>query len=148
MKRKRKQVRRNLKGIAGWLAVVLIIFIISALNNSYLLIQRIVWMFTMTIGLGVYISMLILLVYSFLIWYSVYLILKKRKKAVKLSIIALIAGFIFGLWFYLIGKIIFTKFTKLIIISGIPVILFNLILIIAIISYLKKSKRVKATLIR
>ena len=146
--KRNKKVKKNLKGISGWLAVILIVFIISALNNSYLLIQRIIWLFTKIIGPGVYISMFLLLIYSSLMWYSIYLILKKKKKAIKFSIIALITGFISGLWFYLIGRIILTQFTRLTIINGISTILFNLILILAIISYLKKSKRVKNTLVR
>ena len=145
--KKRKKIQRN-ASMPGWLVLVVIVFTISALNFSYLLIQRIIWLFTRTIGTGVYISMFLLLIYCYFMWSSIYLILKKRKKAVKFSIIALITGFIFGLWFYLIGRIIFTQFTRFTLINGIPVILFNLILIIIIIFYLKKSKRVKATLTR
>jgi len=147
-KRKRNKVKNKFKGVHGWLAIVLIIFTISALNASYLLIQRINWLFTLPIGTGVYISMLFLLIYCPLIWYSIYLIMEHKKKAIKFSIIALIAGFIFNLWFYLVGLIILSQVTRLIIYNGISTILFNLILILIIISYLKKSKRVKATLIR
>ena len=147
-KRKRNKVKNKFKVVHGWLAIVLIIFTISALNASYLLIQRINWLFTLPIGTGVYISMLFLLIYCPLIWYSIYLIMEHKKKAIKFSIIALIAGFIFNLWFYLVGLIILSQVTRLIIYNGISTILFNLILILIIISYLRKSKRVKATLIR
>lgn len=149
MAKRKNKIRKSPKGIHGWLALVVIIFTISALNATYLLIQRINWMFTAPIGAGVYISAFILLIYTSLMWYSIFLIAEHKKKAKKFSIAALITGFIFTLWYYLIGLIFFLpNFNRFVVINSIFPILLNLIIILAIISYLKKSKRVKNTLIR
>jgi hypothetical protein len=142
----KKHKRQNkLKGISGWLMLVLILFFCSALNALYMLIQRIVWAFTRTIGTGVYISMFFFLIYSVLLGVSICLILMKKKKAIKFSIIALTSGIVLNLWYYLIGQLIFNPYYNL---FYIPTLLVNLIILIGIMVYIKKSRRVKNTFVR
>jgi len=141
--------KQKINKIGGWLILIIAIFILSALLSAYLLLHRLIWIFTLNVGIGVYISMFFLLVYSVLIWYSIYLILRKKRKAVNMSIIAMSAGLIFILWFFLIGQLIFTNYDKVLIwIYGIIYLVSNLVLAILISVYLKISKRVKKTFVK
>lgn len=147
MAKKKTQSKSAKKGIGGWIIVILIAFIISALNALYLIAQRVSWVLTQNIEWGVKVSLFLLIIYFALICCSIYLILRKKKKAVETSITALIFGMIFLLWYYLIGRIVFS-YDKIMIIAGIFSILVNFAIIILIIFYLKKSKRVKSTFTR
>jgi hypothetical protein len=143
-------MKTKLKGISGWLAVIVILFVLSLLSALYLLIQRIIWIFTIQVGTGVYISSILLLIFCTLTAYSLFLIFKKKKKAIKFSIIALFAGFLFNLWFYLIGQLIFYPGQEKtqVITNGVYTNILNLALVFVIISYFRKSKRVKNTFVK
>jgi len=139
-KRKRKTAGTNKLG--GWLVVVLIALILLELSAVYLLAQRIGTALTYSVQWGVYVSMFILLIYSILLLYSIYLILEKKKKAINLSIAALFFAVIFDIWYFVIGNYIFNK--PLDFLS----FLMNFVIVLVIIIYLKRSKRVKKTLTR
>jgi len=140
-------MKSKLKGINGWIIIILILFAFSALNAFYLIVQRLIWIFTQQIEWGVKVSLFLLITYFTLICFSLYFILEKKKKAVKMSIISLVFGAVFALWYYVIGRLIFL-YGKTMIISGIFSFIINLAIIILVIFYFKKSKRVKNTLIK
>jgi hypothetical protein len=159
VKRKTKRVRRasklykdDLDGIDGWLVFVLVVFILSALNATYLLIQRISWAFNpdKIVGTGVFISMFFLLLYCTLIWYAIYHLFEEKKQAVNASILALGAGLLFAFWFNIIGQwIYYVGDNKTAVLqSGSINFVFDLVVTIFLILYLKKSKRVKETFTR
>ena len=146
----KKSNNKKLRGIGGWLIPIVLIFFYSALTNSYLLIQRLVWAFTAYIGWGVFISMFLLFIYCSLIWYSIFLLLTEKKKAVNMSIIAMFSGFIFLLWYNFIGQLILYvgQNKQQVITNGIFQLFLNLLIIIAITLYFKNSKRTKNTFVK
>ncbi|MDO8623675.1 MAG: DUF2569 family protein [archaeon] len=147
---KRKKPGVSAQGIKGWLILIILGFFYSALTSSYLLIQRLVWAFTEHIGWGVFISMFLLFIYCSLIWYSIFLLLTEKKRAVNTSIIALISGFIFLLWYNFIGQLILYigENKQQVLTNGIFQLFINLLIIIAIALYFKNSKRVKNTFVK
>lgn len=144
-KQKTKKKGKKLQGINGWLAIVLAIFILSAINSIILLNQKISVLVYLSFRIGVLISAVLLFVYCFFILFSIFLMLKKKKIAVKISITTLIIGIIFLIWYDIVGMIIF--YGKLILADLIN-FLINLVIMIVVILYLKKSKRVKNTLVK
>lgn len=152
---RRKPKNKNIKpksklgGIWGWLLVALLLCIYSAIYSTNLLIQRAWAIVSQTAAAGVYISAIILIFYCLFIWATVYLVIAKKKKAIKAYIGAVISGVIFNLWFMIIGQwIYYPAYIKEILIYNSPALLFNLALTFGILFYFLKSKRVKKTLIR
>jgi len=136
---------KKLSGINGWLLIVLIDFILSAISGIVLLYLRIIGIIQGKAAWGVYISSLILLIYLAFIISSIFLITLKKKSAVKTAMITLIIGIVFAVWYYILGKLIITEQIS---INDFLLCLFNLVILVLMIFYFKKSKRVKNTLIR
>jgi len=139
---------KKFKGIGGWLILITLMFIFSAIANTYLLIQKIILLFNNP-SLGIYISAILSGIYCVLIWLSIIFIFMKKKIAVKLFIYAIVAGTIFIFWYFLISQLIYSSLNFMEILqNNIIIILFNLIINILVVIYLLKSKRVKNTLIK
>jgi hypothetical protein len=143
----KKRVRKKGKSIGGWLILILILLICSVISTIYLLMQKIIAIFTKIVGTGVYISAILLIIYSILLLLTIFFIINKKKKAIKTFIIAIIAGALFSIWYYIIGKLIYYPELKTQILTyNITNVIINLGISIAIGAYLLKSKRVKSTL--
>jgi len=137
---------KNPSKISGWLLILLIGFGLSALNFILLLAQKTLMILSGRAQWGVYLSAVLLLIYLVLIISSIFLILKKKRKSIQFSIAALIIGFIFIVWYTILGPILYYNSKGLS--FGIVVTLVNLLLSIIVVSYLKRSRRVRITLIR
>lgn len=147
-KLKKRKVKR-VSGLGGWLLIVLMLFILSWISAAKLLYERVVLLIENgSVSYGVHISMFFLAVYCIFLGYSIYLALKKKRIAVKTSIISLAVGIIFLLWYYVVGRIIFYSSQQNLIASGFVFFLTNLILAVLISVYLKSSKRVKNTFVK
>ncbi len=141
--------KKRLEGIRGWLLVVLLVCIYSALSSSYLLIQRVNAIMTKSVSSGVYISVILLIIYCFLIWATVYFIIGKKKKAVSMFVLAAIFGTMFSIWFLLVSQLIYYPSQKSLILSyNLPMVVINLAITLTVLLYLKKSNRVKNALIK
>lgn len=146
---KKKLKNKKLASIGGWLLAIIVVLVLSWLSAARLLYERISLFVTKgTVSYGVHISMFLLAVYCVFLGYSLYLILKKRKIAIKTSIISLVIGLVFSLWYYIIGRFIFFSSQQQFIASGFVSFFTNLIIAVAIIFYLKTSKRIKNTLVK
>jgi len=139
-----KRGKNSIKGIGGWLLVVLLDFIFSAITLFILLIEKINMIFTGQAKFGVYISSFLLLAYCISISITIFMILTKRKLAIRTFIITAIIGTIFLIWYYLISQLIFNYNSQ--IISNLIFVLINIAITVLIGLYLIKSKRVKNTL--
>jgi len=140
----KRKIKSN-KKIGGWLIAVLIVFGVSLLSSFVLLADRVISIFAQKAAWGVYVSVVLLFLYCFFLLYSGRLILNKKKKGIIMGIIALWVGFIFDVWYYLIGGIIFYEgITSYNLINT----FINLAFVVAISFYLKRSKRVRDTLVR
>lgn len=143
--------KQTSKKISGWLLLILGICFYSALFASNLLFQRINWIFNANAvtGFGVYISAILLIFYCIAIFTTIVFILMKKKLAIKMFIISGIFETLFTIWFYLIGQLIyFPEKASLIWKYNSIVVIINLAIILGIMFYLLKSKRVKETLVR
>jgi hypothetical protein len=139
----------KIKGIGGWLLIVLLDFIISGIINLNLLIQKITLLSAPnTKPLGVLISITLLLIYCTFIFISAFMILTKRKFAIKSFLVAAIAGTIFIIWYYLIAILIYYQHTFNQIFSNSLIVIINIAIVVLIAFYLFKSKRVKNTLVK
>lgn len=137
---------KKLNGIGGWLILITLMFIFSAIANTYLLIQKIILLFNNP-SLGIYISAILSGIYCVLIWLSIIFIFMKKKIAIKLFIYVIVAGTIFIFWYFLISQLIYSSLNFMEILqNNLIIILFNLIINILVVIYLLKSKRVKTTL--
>ena len=151
---KRKQKRktdRKIKSIGGWLILILAIFTYSWISAFWLLYLRLKLLVIQGyVPIGVIVTMTILTAYCFFLGYSIILILKKRKQAIKITTVSLIIGLVFSAWYSVVGKLIFysTLGAKAILAAGLISFLMNFIIALAIILYLKNSKRVKNTFVR
>ena len=145
----KKTSEKRLEGIRGWLLVILLVCIYPALSASYLLIQRINAILTKSVALGVYISAVLLFVYCFFIWLTVYMIFNKKKKAASTFVFAAISGTVFSFWFLLISQLIYYPAQKSLILSyNLPIVIINLAVTVTVLLYLKKSERARNTLIK
>ena len=149
--KKRRTARRKIeqsKEIGGGLILVLIVFALSFLTAVSLLTQKIVAILLLNAKIGVYISAILLLFYTAFLFYSIVLVLLRKAKAVKISFLALYLGLVFTLWYWLIGPLIFYQQNLFLFMSNFVNLVINLAIIIAIILYLRKSKRVKDTFVK
>ncbi len=128
------------KNLGGWLIIVLILFVLSFLSAFSLLVEKMLAILFLNIRFGVYISAIFL-------FYSIVLILQRKKKAYKTSIAALYIGILFSLWYFVIAQLIFYSNFRYFVLNTADFILNTAVLIILIL-YLKKSKRVKKTLVK
>ena len=144
----KKSLKGQINKIGGWLILVLIICIYSAISALYLLMNKLVAIFTKTISTGVYISTLFLITYLGLILITIFFIMKKRKKTIKIFIITAIVGAIFSLWHSLIGPLIYFPDLKIeTIIYNLLIVIINLVILLLVLFYFLRSKRVKRTLV-
>jgi hypothetical protein len=140
---------KKLKGITGWLLIILFIFLVSALSSLILLFQKIkLFIIDSFSSLGVLITIIILIAYCVFIYYGIYLMANEKKKAVKISFIVLILAILFEVWYRILAVIIFYNgLDKINLLKfGLMYLMLNLFFIIAIFFYLRNSKRVKETL--
>jgi len=142
---KRGKINNSTKGIGGWLLIILIDFIFSGLSTFILLIQKLIIIFTSHAKAGVYISAVLLVTYIFFIWLTAYMILIKKKFALKTFIISAVTGTIFLIWYYIVSQLINNN---PIYIPNLLFVIVNIIITILIAGYLFLSKRVKNTLIK
>ncbi|MDO8517420.1 MAG: DUF2569 family protein [Nanoarchaeota archaeon] len=141
---KTKKANKIQSKLSIWFIIILIVLILAEITAAYLLIQRL-WIlifYTSAIQWGAGVSMFILAFYNLFLVYSIYLIFRKRKKAINITITAAIFSIIFNLWYYVIGNYI--------IYHQIDYLPFTIDLIIStiIICYFIKSERVKKTFTR
>lgn len=134
------------RGIRGWLIVVLCAYFISALSVIYLIYQRYKVIFDFNAPLGVRISVVLLILYGTFLLITILFIFMKRRAAVRTAVWTFVFGFIFLIWFYLLGALIFARarFTDLIMHSWI-IILINLVVSVSLLVYMLRSERVKRT---
>lgn len=145
----KKTSEKRLEGIRGWLLVILLVCVYSALSSSYLLVQRINNILTKGVASGVYISVILLIVYCFFLFLTIYMILTKKKRAVSTFVFAAISGTAFSFWFLLISQFIYYPAQKSLILSyNLPMAIINLAVVITVLLYLKKSERVRNTLVK
>jgi len=137
-------MRNSAKGIGGWLLVVLLMCILSGISNFILLVQKITNIFTLNVLQGVYLSAFLLLVYCIFIGITIFMILTKKKFAVKSFIIAAIVGTVFLIWYYIVAQLIYNPNVP--IISNLIIVIVNISINILVAAYLTKSRRVKNTL--
>ena len=142
-----KEKKKQLKGIGGWLIVVLLLCVLSWISNFVLLIQKIISI-TNQAKIGVFISASLLLIYLLFMGATIFMILTKKKLAIKLFIISIIVGAIFLIWYYLISLLIYSANIGDKLFSNLLTIVINITITILIAFYLIKSKRVKNTLIK
>jgi len=133
-------------GIGGWLLVVLLLCILSAISNLALLIQKLASIITQ-FKVGILISAVLLLVYSTLIWITIFMIFKKKKSAIKGYIYSFIAGTLFVIWYYLVSWLIYFPDQTVQIVQNLIIIFVNVLIMALMLLYLLKSKRVKNTLV-
>jgi len=144
---KRGKINSSVKGIGGWLLVILLNFFISGLNVFILLIQKLMGIFTNRAKTGVYISAFLLLMYCIFISITIFLILNKKKFAIKSFFITAIIGIIFIIWYYLLSSLIYHQFTSQQMFYNWIIVIVNIAWTILIAFYFIKSRRVKNTLI-
>lgn len=137
-----RKKKKKLRGIGGWLLIILFICIISWITNFILFVQISTLIRTQTVE--IFISAFFLLAYLFLMGSTIFMILAKKKSATKLFIISIIIGAIFLIWHYLIVPLIYLS-KKIVIFPNLLTIIINITITILIIFYLIKSKRVKNT---
>ena len=142
-----KEKKKQLKGIGGWLIVVLLLCVLSWISNFVLLIQKIISI-TNQAKIGVFISASLLLIYLLFMGATIFMILTKKKLAIKLFIISIIVGAIFLIWYYLISLLIYSANIGDKLFSNLLTIVINIAISILIAFYFIKSKRVKNTLIK
>jgi len=144
-----KEAKKRLEGIRGWLLVILLVCVYSALSASYLLVQRINAILTKTVALGVYVSLIILIIYCFFIWVTVYMIFTKKKKTASIFVFAAISGTAFSFWYFLISQLIYyPSQISSVLLPNLLMIVINLAITITVLLYLKKSERVKNTFVK
>ena len=119
----KRQMEKQLKGIGGWLIIPILGFLITAFLHFLEIIELIQIYYLEDIYFFLIIDFLILIYFSF----TLYNILKKKKLAIKLSIIA----------------VIITTIENLIVGNYYAIISF-----VIWIPYFIKSKRVKNTFVR
>jgi hypothetical protein len=139
-----------MKPFRSWLLIILFIFCISALNSLWLLIIRIQSLLSNPYLPGVWISSIIFFAYLILILYAIYLIISRKKKAVKISIYAMAVGIASSLWYDVLGRAIFLESPDKpdLMIIGAASFILNLVISIAIINYFQKSVNHKFILVR
>jgi hypothetical protein len=136
---------KRVSGINGWLLIILIDFILSAISSTILLYSRVNNMMQGKTLWGIYISSFILLFYLIFLVTSILFIILKKKSAIKTAGITFVLGIVFAVWYYILSKLIFDK---PLLIADLFLCLIDLAVIILMIFYFKKSKRVKNTLIK
>ena len=142
-----KEKKKWLKGIGGWLIVVLLLCVLSWISNFVLLIQKIISI-TNQAKIGVFISASLLLIYLLFMGATIFMILTKKKLAIKLFIISIIVGAIFLIWYYLISLLIYSTNISNQIFPNLLTIILNITVTVLIAFYFIKSKRVKNTFVK
>jgi len=137
----------KINNLGGWLIVVLALFILSFFSSFSLLVEKVLAILFLNVGFGVYISAVLLLIYSVFLFCSIVLILQRKKKAYKISIAALYTGILFSLWYFVIAQLLFYINSNYFMLN-IADFTLNTAVSIILILYLKKSKRVKKTLVK
>jgi hypothetical protein len=145
---KRGKTDKSVKGINGWLLVILLDFIFSGINVFILLLQKLTGIFTNQAKIGVYISAFLLLTYCIFLSITIFMILTKRKSAIKTFFITAIIGAIFLFWYYLLSSLIYHQFTSEQMFFNWIIVIVNIALTVLIAFYFMKSKRVKNTLVK
>jgi hypothetical protein len=146
-----KPKKKDSKGIRGWLVVVMALFILIFFESVYMLAQRLTMIILDPLtSLGIYISVGILIVVIFFNVQSIILMIKRKKKAVDIGVASLVASIIFVFWYNIIGVLIFYSGASnlFFLVNGVINAAINAAVFIAVILYLKKSKRVKDTLVK
>jgi len=150
MAKKIKKKYNKLAGISGWLLLIIVLLVISAMNQIYALLARLflIAIYGPSTGWGVYITSALLLTCIFMIYYTIYFILSKQKKAISLINKTMLAVITLAFWFYVLGRLIFyTKNTQYIN-HGIEIFFISTALAVLLMQYFQKSKRVKNTLVK
>jgi hypothetical protein len=145
MEKKFNKKTKKLSGIGGWLLIILIEFILSAISSIFLLAQKVISIAQGKALLGVYVSIILLLFYLAFIIASICLILLKKKRATKIVMTTLIISIVFAVWYYFLGRLIITK---QVLADDLLLCLIDLTISVLMIFYFKKSKRVKNTLVK
>jgi hypothetical protein len=144
----KKNSNSKFRGVSGWLVLVLAIFSAVLIQMLFMIGKRVhlVSVYGIANSIGVFISLILMLIYAVLVAIGIYFILKKRKLAIKVGVAAMIQGMVFTLWFNLIGILMFYGFYPRLLINGAIAILLTLVMAVSVIVYLLNSRRVKATL--
>jgi hypothetical protein len=145
---KKEKINNSVKGIGGWLLIVLLDLFISGLSTFILFIQKIILILTGQAKLGVYLSAFLLLIYCIFISITIFMILNKRKLAIKTFFITAIIGTVFLIWYYLLSSLIYHQFTPEQMFSNWIIVIVNIALTVLIAFYFMKSKRAKNTLLK
>jgi hypothetical protein len=150
-----KNFKEQRSGIGRGILSILILLAGSIIFLSYyLLILRVISIsksiFQGTpLSIGVPISAGLLFFYCIFAFLTILFIFMKKKIAIKTFVITAIFGFLFLIWFFLIGLLI--NFTKKIVtiwlFSYNPLVIILILLLIPAIIYMLKSQRVRNTLI-
>ena len=142
-----KEKKKQLKGIGGWLIVVLLLCVLSWISNFVLLIQKIISI-TNQAKIGVFISASLLLIYLLFMGGTIFMILTKKKSAIRWFIISIVVGAIFLIWYYLISLLIYSTNISNQIFPNLLTIILNITVTVLIAFYFIKSKRVKNTFVK
>jgi hypothetical protein len=134
------------KGIGGWLLVVLLLCILSAVSNLNILIPRLISVITQ-FKIGVLISAALLLVYYIFMGMTILMIFKKKKLAIKGYTYSFITGALFMIWYHLVAWFIYFPDKTVQIAQNFVAVLVSILIMALILLYLLKSKRVKNTLV-
>jgi hypothetical protein len=145
---KKGKANDPISSIGGWLLIVLLGLILSAISIFILLIQKLVVIFSSHARTGVYISAILLIGYCAFISITIFMILKRRKIAIKTFIVSAIIGAIFLIWYYIVSQLIYDPDYMKQLTNNILFVIVNIAITIVIGCYLIKSKRVKNTLTR
>ena len=138
---------KGLKGISGWLIAVLLLCMLSWISNFVLLIQKIISI-TIQPRIGIFVSASLLLIYSFFMGATIFMILTKKKSAIRWFIISIVIGAIFLIWYYLISLLIYYPGQISQIPSNLLTIIINVAITVLIAFSFIKSRRVKNTFVK
>ena len=146
----RKRSKKEPCGIYGCLIIIILILALSALSSLQLLQSKIHTLTTVGYFPGVMISTVLLSISTAFLVISLLLILFRKRCAVKITFLALGLDILFMLWYFFLGPILlYTGFDKISVLeNNLFLFILNLIIIIPVVCYLKKSRRVKNTCIR
>lgn len=146
----KKYSGNKLVRISGWLLLAIVFLVISVMFCLYALLERLYLfvIFGSSVSWGVYVTSILLLVYIIMVYYTLYLILSKQKKAISLINKTMLAGIILAFWLYVVGRLIFYLGTTHYINQGIGIFFINSALAVLLMQYFQKSKRVKNTLVK
>lgn len=128
---------KKIEGIGGWLLVLIFDLIFSSISNSFILFQKINQKGISSFLLGAYILFITI---------TLFMILFKKRAAIRTFIAGAIAGAAFLIWDFIVLPFEFLSTNPKALFFNLFFIIANIAITVIIALYLLKSKRVKNTL--